>query len=245
MWSYARKWNLELMNATVIKVPIKKGKLDTAYINRFMSKLNGDVSNIPDYFLDEGYDKACWYLDHINQQDFEQNYANAYGKKRLKIVDWKLFRLGDIVDDVHNGKSYNASDLVVSDSDDYIAYVTRTDQNNGISMYVQNDDYAGREKAGAITIGDTTATMFYQSVDFITGPHIIVVRAKWFNVYTALFIISLLNFEKYRYPVFGRAFSKELIQDTMLYLPSDKNGKPDYSYMEKFIKNCAFSCNIN
>ena len=245
MWSYARKWNLEHMNATKIRVPYKDGKVDVDYINKFMGKLNGHVSDIPDYFLNEGYDKACWYLDHVNQSSFENNYAQSKSaKKKLKDRDWSFFRLGDIVNDIHNGRSYNASDLVVSDTDDYVAYVTRTDQNNGISMYVQNTDYLGKEKAGAITIGDTTATIFYQTVDFITGPHIIVMRADWFNVYTALFVISVLNLEKYRYPVFGRAFTKDLIQNTMLYLPADINGNPDFIFMEDYIKGCPFSCNI-
>lgn len=244
MWSYARKWNLDQMNATVIKVPFKDGALDIDYIEAFLSGLDGDVSDIPDYFLEEGYDKACWYLDHIDQNEFEEKYASSYFSMKTDNVDWKPFRLGDIVDDVHNGVSYNASDLVISDSDDYVAYVTRTDQNNGISKYVQNEDYYGKEKAGAITIGDTTATIFYQPIDFITGPHIIVVRASWFNVYTALFLISVLNFEKYRYPVFGRAFTKDLIKDTIIYLPADNDGNPNYIYMEEYIKNCSFSCNI-
>lgn len=245
MWSYARKWNLEHMNATKIRVPIKNGALDIDYIQKFVKTLDGDVSDIPDYFLNEGYDRACWYLDHINQKDFEENYAGACKKKKKLTSKWCMFRLGDIVSDIHNGKSYNASDLVVSDTDDYVAYITRTDQNNGISMFVQNDDYVGKEKAGAITIGDTTATAFYQTVDFITGPHIVVIRADWFNVYTALFIISLLNLEKYRYPVFGRAFTKDLVQETMLYLPVDKAGDPDFKFMEEYIKGCAFSCNID
>lgn len=246
MWSYARKWNLEHMNATVVKVPMKDGHLDTEYIETYMNSLDGEVSDIPDYFLADGYDKACWYLDNIDQESFESKYAGACSDIQVSLSrqEWDCFRFGDIVDDIHNGKSYNASDLVVSDNDDYVAYITRTDENNGISMYVQNDDYQGKEKAGAITIGDTTATAFYQTVDFITGPHIIVVRASWFNVYTALFIISLLNLEKYRYPVFGRAFTKDLIKETTLYLPVDEDGKPDYKYMEEYIKGCAFSCNI-
>lgn len=245
MWSYARKWNLEHMNATVIKVPIKDGELDLNYINAFMGMLDGDVTDIPDYFLDEGYNKACLYLDNVNQIDFEDNYANKLTEKvELSTRNWGYFKLDDIVDDVYNGKSYNASDLIISDNDDYMAYVTRTNENNGISMYVQNDDYIGKEKAGAITIGDTTATAFYQPVDFIVGPHIIVVRASWFNVYTALFILALLDLEKYRYPVFGRAFTKELIKETKLYLPVDDNGEPDYAFMEDYIKGCAFSCNI-
>lgn len=245
MWSYARKWNLEHMSSTSIRVPIKNGHLDEEYIYSYMNALDGDVSDIPDYFLNEGYTKACWFLDNIDQEDFEKNYADKKSSG-LGLDDrkWKLFRFEDIVDDIHNGKSYNASDLVASDNDDYVAYVTRTNDNNGITLYVQNDDYPGKESAGAITIGDTTATAFYQTVDFITGPHIIVIRASWFNIYTALFIISLLELEKYRYPVFGRAFTKDCIKETMLNLPVKEDGNPDYKFMEDYIKGCAFSCNI-
>lgn len=243
-YSFARKWG-NFIEDTIIMLPEKKGEPDWDYMESYMKALAVDVSSIPDYFLNEGIDKACWYLDSVDQEEFENKFASRYAKKvNIKSRKWDCFRLGNIVDDVHNGKSYNASDLVVSDSDDYVAYITRTDQNNGISMYVQNDDYVGKEKAGAITIGDTTATAFYQSVDFVTGPHIVVIRASWLNVYTALFIISILNMEKYRYPVFGRAFTKDLIQDTMLYLPVDTEGNPDYQFMEEYIKGCSFSCNI-
>jgi len=245
--AFARELNSHVRTDFLIMLPSKDGKNpDFAYMDNYIEGLKCDISAIPDYFMDEGFDRAFWYLDNIDQEQYEACYAGAFGTRRaLSERSWSFFKLGNIVDDIHNGKSYNASDLVVSDTDDYVAYITRTDQNNGISMYAQNDDYIGKEKAGAITIGDTTATAFYQTVDFITGPHIVVIRAEWFNVYTALFIISLLNLEKYRYPVFGRAFTKDLIQETMLYLPVDKAGNPDFKFMEEYIKGCAFSCNID
>ena len=133
---------------------------------------------------------------------------------------------------------------MVSDTEDYIPYVTRTDDNNGISLCVESKDYIGLEKGKAISIGDTTSTIFFQQSDFITGPHIIVIRADWFNVYTANFLIALLNMEKYRYPVFGRAFSKELIQETVLPLPINDKGMPDYEFMEKYIQSLPYSSNI-
>lgn len=139
----------------------------------------------------------------------------------------------------------NASELTVAVDDNYVSYVTRTDNNNGISMYVQALEYEGLEKANAITIGDTTATIFFQDHDFITGPHIIVLRAGWINVYTASFIIALLNQEKYRYPVFGRAFTKDLIMQTELLLPIDQNEDPNFEFMENYIKTLPYSVKIS
>ena len=244
--AFARELNSHVKTDFVVKMPVLADDTpDYGFIEDYIEGLKCDFSSIPDYFMDEGFDRAFWYLDNIDQDKYENEYAGALStKKELSERKWNLFKLGNIVDDIHNGKSYNAFDLVVAEGDDYIAYVTRTDQNNGISMYVQNDDYAGKEKAGAITIGDTTATSFYQPTDFITGPHIVVVRASWINIYTAQFIISLLNNERYRYPVFGRAFTKDLIQETMLYLPVDQDDNPDYAFMEVYIKGLAFSCNI-
>ena len=189
-------------------------------------------------------EKVYWLLD--NYSEFEKLYAEPKHKDRISLSDrkWEMFSIKDIIDDIHNGKSYNASDLVVSDTEDYIPYVTRTDDNNGISLCVEAKEYMGLEKGRAISVGDTTSTIFFQESDFITGPHIIVIRADWFNVYTASFLIALLNMEKYRYPVFGRAFSKELIQETLLPLPVDNNGTPDYEFMERYIQTLPYSSNI-
>lgn len=189
-------------------------------------------------------EKIYWLLDNYNE--FEKLYSDSKSTKKRTLSErkWEMFSVKEIIDDIHNGKSYNASDLVVSDTEDYIPYVTRTDENNGISLCVEEKEYVGIERAKAITIGDTTSTIFYQQSNFITGPHIIVIRAKWFNIYTASFLIALLNMEKYRYPVFGRAFSKELIQDTLLPLPVNGIGEPDFEFMEEYIKSLPYSSNL-
>ena len=50
--------------------------------------------------------------------------------------------------------------------------------------------------------------------------------------------------EKFRYPVFGRAFLKDLIIETEVMLPIDDNGNPDYTFMEEYIKSLPYSGNI-
>lgn len=249
LYSYGgRKWTVDqqLKNTSIYLPTDEFGEPDYKYMEKYIEKMEFEAQNIPDYFLNEGYKKACWYLDNINQQEFEQNYAGTADNTKISLSDrkWNYFQLEKIVSSVHNGKAYNSSDLVVSDSEEYVLYVTRTDKNNGVSMYVQALDYQGLEKANAITIGDTTATIFFQEHNFITGPHIIVIRADWLNVYTANFIITILNREKYRYPVFGRAFTKDLIKQTKLYLPIDDDGNPDYKFMEDYIKSLPFSNKI-
>ena len=155
----------------------------------------------------------------------------------IDISKWKEFKLSEIVPDIHNAKAYNNSELVDSDTDEYILYITRTDSKNGVSRFVAENNYKGLEKENAITIGDTTATIHFQDRTFIAGPHIIVLRAPWFNKYTGLFLVTILHIEKEKYPPFGRAFSKDLIKNTMVMLPVDNKGNPDYKYMEDYMKS--------
>ena len=231
--------------------------LPEAYVKTDFSTINDDIFKdvIRKYslyrYMDskasldrKNTDKIYWLLDNYNE--FEKLYSASNSKKARSLSErkWKMFSIKMIIDDIHNGKSYNASDLVVSDTEEYIPYITRTDENNGIALCVEEKGYVGLEKGKAITIGDTTSTIFYQQSDFITGPHIIVIRAEWFNIYTASFLIALLNMEKYRYPVFGRAFSKELIQETLLPLPINSKGKPDYGFMEEYMKSLPYSSNL-
>ena len=231
--------------------------LPEAYIKTDFSKINDEIFKgvVRKYSLYKYMEEKSalemkdsvrlnWLLDNYN--DFEKNYSGSKQCSDIKLTDrkWERRKLSNIIPQIDNGKSYVASDLTVSDSDEYIFYITRTDNNNGVAMCVVDEDYPGREKKDAITIGDTTATIFYQSKDFVTGPHMIVARADWFNVYTAHFLIAVLNLEKYRYPVFGRAFLKDLVKETELLLPIDDSGAVDYGFMEQYIKSLPYSKNI-
>lgn len=64
----------------------------------------------------------------------------------------------------------------------------------------------------------------------------VICRADWINLHTALFIISILKQEKYKYS-YGRAFKMELISNTMLKLPATTDNTPDWGYMEQYIKS--------
>ncbi|MBE6002466.1 MAG: hypothetical protein E7232_00005 [Lachnospiraceae bacterium] len=116
------------------------------------------------------------------------------------------------------------------------------------------------EKPNAITIGDTTATCFYQNEHFITGDHMIVVRADWLNQYTALYVLTFLNNEQFKYS-YGRAYLMDRVKETIVKLPykKDKSGQPmidethkfdedgyipDWEYMENYMKSLAYGDRI-
>lgn len=156
----------------------------------------------------------------------------------LNVESWKEFRLGDLFSEIYKAEAHVKGELECYEvpSDNTIRFISRTEMNNGCDCYVLNNNLSGIEKANAIAIGDTTATCFYQGEDFVCGDHMVICRADWINLHTALFIISILKQEKYKYS-YGRAFKMELISNTMLKLPATADDAPDWDYMECYIKS--------
>ena len=146
------------------------------------------------------------------------------------------FKLKNIVDSIKKPIAYDNKNLTDTDGNNALNYVTRTDRNNGVKRKVLNEDFSGIEDGGAITIGDTTCTIFYQSEPFFAGEHIVVLRADWMNEYTAAYIITLLNMQKVKFPIYGRAYNKPLIEETEIELPAIDEEKPDWKYIENYMK---------
>lgn len=156
----------------------------------------------------------------------------------METKNWKWFEVANLFDKPYKGTAYNAQNLEICDFDNKkaIRYVTRTDTNNGLKNFVINEEFEDVERGNAITIGDTTSTIYYQAENFICGDHIVILRSKFLNKLRGLFLVSLLNMERYRYN-YGRAYKKDLIYHTKIKLPIDSNGNPDWQWIENYVQN--------
>lgn len=159
----------------------------------------------------------------------------------LNTGNWKEFRLGNLFSEMYKAEAHVKADLECFNmfSQYTIKFIYRTEMNNGCDCYVLNNDLTGIEEGNAISIGDTTATCFYQSERFICGDHMVICRAGWLNKYTALFVLSILKQEKYKYS-YGRAYKMDLISNTVIKLPATADGSPDWDFMEQYIKSLNY-----
>ena len=177
----------------------------------------------------------------------------------LNVSVWKEFRFGNLITDIYKAKAINKNDLTKSViGTKAIRYITRTNKNNGCEMLADityvNPNYI--ELGNAITIGDTTATCFYQVDQFITGDHMVIIRSEWLNEILGLFIVTILQNEQYKYS-YGRAFLIDKICDTIIKLPIQYNSDgtpfidntnkyneegyiPDFKFMENYIKSLNY-----
>lgn len=162
----------------------------------------------------------------------------------IDISSWKEYIIDDDTDEslfsVEGSKSIVKYEVKEYGEGNY-PYVVTSSENNGVEgMY---DYYT--EDGNVLTIDSATiGSCFYQELKFSASDHVekLIPRYENFNKYIGLFISTVINLEQARYG-YGRKFAQKRIKPTTIKLPS-KNGKPDYEFIEKFIKSLPYSASI-
>ena len=153
------------------------------------------------------------------------------------MKNWSYFKLVDIfLVEYSNGEIL--ADTISGDT----PCVTCSDMNNGVSCFVKSEKKI-KGNVVTIAINGTPSSSYYQKDDF-TSPRgsIIILREKivgTMNVYIGLFIATLINKEKYRFN-YGRK-GTDRIKKNMIKLPVTPKGKPDFQYIENYIKSLRYS----
>ena len=205
-------------------------------------KRNIELKDIPDYFLNEGYEKACWYLDNINQEKFEDKYSKSINSEKINLNDsnWEYFDLigKNGLFEIDHGKRLKSLDRIEGD----IPLITAGKYNQGIATYIaENNDMKLFEHC--ITI-DMFGNSFYHSEPFYCDDNIVTLRSKVeISDYVGMFISTVINMEQNRYS-FGRQYRMTKYSKSQKVLLPSKNGFPDYEFMENYIKTLNYSIAI-
>lgn len=233
-WGYGRKWRPDRMKKSRLKLPITQDENGNALIDR--KKVYSLEGFVPDWEWMEKYVKSLHY----------KTLTTGITKSELflRVDEWKPFKVKDLLSEIYKANSYNDSDLekVEAKKSGTLPYITRTEDNNSCKSFVHADSTYQIEKGNAIVVGDTTSTISYQPDDFIAGEHVVVLRFPELNKYTGLFLVSILKKERFRYS-YGRAFNKDLIEETEIKLPSIGDN-PDWEWMENYIRHLPYSDRI-
>ena len=249
-WSYGRQCRVGDSKEIIVKLPIKHNEDNTPTIDE--NRTYSDEGYIPDWQFMEDYIKSLHHKPITTK-------VKAGNVKELDVDNWEEFKVSDLFNRIYKAKAHTKEEVVEVDKG--IHFVSRTDCNNGVDITVDKDTrYEGLEEANCITIGDTTATVFYQNERFIAGDHMVVLRADWLNLKRGLFFRTLFAQEGIRY-CYGRAYRMDLIKDSLLKLPikRDSNGNPvidnnrtysnngyipDWQFMEDYINSLPYSDRI-
>lgn len=168
---------------------------------------------------------------------------NSPINKDLEIQKWAYFKVKDELFKIEQCKCSNASGLLEDGNE--IDYIGAKKDDGGIMYKVMhNPDLETRGNCiificdGQGSVGYTN----YRQFDFIGSTTLSVGRNNNLNKYTGLFLVTILDRERYRFS-FGRKYRTNLGK-LKIKLPCkcDEKGKivPDWKYMEDYIKHLPY-----
>ncbi len=184
-----------------------------------------DIDELPDY------------INKSSVPEYNVNKEPISGKKlELNTNKWQWFILGDLFH-IYTSKEENA----MSRLEGLTPFISSTKYSNGVSKYVDNEP---TQPVNTITVArnGSVGSAFYQPIPYCASPDDIRIFAPTFqlNKYIALFFLSILETEKFRYQ-YGRKFGTKRMKQTKIKLPATKDGVPDWQFMENYIKSLPYS----
>lgn len=215
-YTYGRKVTEILYGNTVIKLPATAdGKPDWNWMEQFISSLHSKP------------------MTTKNKKGFSPE---------LLVQSWGEFTICELFDVVYGvNLDYNKCNETTGDDPNGIAFVSRTESNNGVSGYVKPITGIEPQPKNTITVagGGSVLSTFLQTRDFYSGRDLyLLIPNEEISTKTKLFIATVLKANRYRYN-YGRQANVTL-PHLRLMLPITKDNKPDWLWMENYIKSIPF-----
>ena len=186
------------------------------------------------------------FMKQREQEKFQE--YNNYISKRIKALkdfktvepieekEWAEFFLKDIFKEIQRGKRLKKADHQKGK----MPYVSSTGSNNGVDGYVGNKEKV-RIFSNCLTIANSgsVGACFYQPFKFVASDHVTKLKNDNFNEYTYKFISSLVSRLGIKYS-FNREMNDTRIKKEKILLPTNDQNKPDYDYMENYMKQLEY-----
>lgn len=218
IYSYKNKlggWNV--VKTKYIKLPIKNGKIDFDFMNRFVSKIKKEKI----LKLEKRFDENGLSDYQLTQQDKQtlENYTN---------LNWSTFNLENLFGKSTRGSRLKSADRVTGS----IPFITAGETDEGVSAFIGND-------VKVFSDNTTTIDMFgsakYRNFKYGGDDHIAVVHTDKLPKYASVFVTSAIHKSSYNGQFnYGRNLYAKDADALDISLPV-KDGKPDYGTMETVI----------
>lgn len=182
--------------------------------------------------------------DWVQKISMDESIAlKPYHKKIIKLNDrkWMPFRYdSNYLFKIERGRGARKKDIIENGK---TPFITSIDTNNGLTGFV---DFPPIHSANVITVNrnGSVGEAFYQSKEFCSTEDVHIFNPNFkLNQFVAMFLITLIHKEKFRYS-YGRKWGIERMNETIMMLPVNNNNEPDWQFMEDYIKSLPYSNNL-
>lgn len=165
----------------------------------------------------------------------------SFHSRVLKLTDrpWRMFAYTDIFK-VSGSKTTPPDQIKTLPKGPYPYIRTQATHNGTAGFYHQFSETGNVITVDSAVLGYAS----YQKRHFLASDHVEKLIPKFpLNPYIALFLVTLLNQEQYRYN-YGRGASQSRLKTMVIKLPVDQEGQPDWLFMEDYIKSLPYSQNL-
>lgn len=254
-YAYGRKVTENKYMSDFIKLPIKHNEDGTPFIDS--TKKYSENGYVPDWQWMENYIKSLHYKPLITAN-------NKSDILKFNVDEWKEFYISRTptqsgLFDIENCKCGSAGNL---DDGNDINYIGAKKNDNGVMRKVAREESLVSKGNGIMFICDGEGSVGYTNYmdeDFIGSTTTSIGYDEALNPYVALFLVSILDKEKFKYS-YGRKYRAH-INEVMIRLPIQKNMEglpiidnskkyskegylPDWTFMENYIKALPYGDRI-
>ena len=222
-YSYGKQFRQR--NADTIKVMLPVSNEDNT---------KPDWDFMKQYIEDEECLKKQEYICYIEKKIKSYSFKQI---EELNAKKWGEFYIKDLFDEIQRGKRLIKSKQIPGQ----VPYVSSTADNNGVDNFISNDKNI-RKFSNCLSLANSgsVGASFYEPFEFIASDHVTHLKNYKMNKFIYLFIATITGRLKDKYN-FNREISDTRISKEKIILPIEKNGQPDYDYMEQYIKNIMIS----
>jgi hypothetical protein len=150
----------------------------------------------------------------------------------LKNREWKEYFLEDVFE-IKSGKRLVKADMIEGD----IPFIGATDSNNGITEFIANKNSSLDKNVLGVNYNGSVVYNFYHSYEAVFSDDVkrLSFREIKGNMYSFLFVKALILQQKPKYE-YGYKFNGERMKRQKILLPINSKGKPDYDFMENYMR---------
>lgn len=174
------------------------------------------------------------YSEYLKRQ---MNYLDCKTISPLEEKEWQPFYIPDIFEEVERGKRLKRANQTSGS----VPYVSSTSMNNGVDAFIEEVPRT-RVFADCISLANSgsVGSAFYEPFRFIASDHVTHLKSAKLNKWHYLFLASTFKTQKGNFS-FNREINDARIKRLRIMLPVTDEGKPDYCYMEQYVKNVVLS----
>lgn len=150
----------------------------------------------------------------------------------LKSIKWKAFYINEVFT-ISAGKRLTKADMDNGD----IPFIGATDSNNGITSWIATPNISFDRNVLGVNYNGSVVENFYHAYGCVFSDDVKRLHLRNYddNKYVLLFLKTVILQQKTKY-TYGYKFNGQRMERQKILLPINKQGMPDYNYMEQYGK---------